>query len=115
MAPLTLAAILSEVNVILLVTRQAVLIEFDLAGGMLVAPVTGELSMCACEREASLFAVVELPNLPAIRGVAFRTLGSERAFVSVVPFMARDAITADVTIFTRGVTLFAGHRNVQSQ
>lgn len=112
MAPLTLAAVLPEVYVILFVARQAVLIEFDLCGGLLVTPGTGEFPVSPCKGESSLLAMVELPELPAIRRVAFGAFRSERTLMGVVLFVAGNAITAHVAVFTSGVTLFARHCDV---
>jgi len=46
-ATLTLAAVLTEMDVVLLVTGQAVLIELDLIGRLLVAAGTLQFSMRA--------------------------------------------------------------------
>ena len=112
MAPLTLAAVLPKVDVILFVARQAVLIELDLRSRLLVAPGTVEFPVSPCKGESSLLAVVELPELPAVRRVALGAFLSERTLMRVILFVAGNAITVDVAVFASGVTLFARHCNV---
>src|SRR5947207_97781 len=69
-AAITLAAVLPEVHVVLLVTRQAVLLELHLIRWAAVARLAGELAVRAAERKPGLLAVVELPQLPAVLRVA---------------------------------------------
>ena len=66
MAALALPAILSEMDVVLLVTGQARRIEFDLVRGLFVAARAGQPRMPAGQCKSGLLAVVEIPLAPAI-------------------------------------------------
>ena len=88
---LTLAAELPQVDVILGVTRGAFGTELHLRGRLPVATCAVQLCVRTEQREARLFAMVEVPQAPAIGGVAFLTLRPQAALVGVVLLVAIDA------------------------
>ena len=113
MAAVALPAVLPEVHVVLGVTRETVLFQLHLIRWALVAGLAGELAVRAGEGEAGLLAVVELPQAPAVRGVAAPTILAEIAFVNIVLAVAVDALLADLAIRACHVALFARHGDVQ--
>src|SRR5947207_2426248 len=113
-AAITLAAVLPEVHVVLLVTRQAVLLELHLIRWAAVARLAGELAVCAAERKPGLLAVVELPQLPAVLRVAAVAVLAEVALVHIILLVAVDALVADLAILAGEVTLLARHCHVQT-
>jgi hypothetical protein len=114
-APLTLAPVLTEVNIVILVTREAIGVEFHLVRGLLVAAAACEFSVRAGQREASLLAVIEFPDAPAVGRVAFGALLAKRSLVDVIFPVAGDALLAGIPIFLREMTLLARHGYVQAQ
>lgn len=114
MAPLALAAVLPQVHVILRVAVRARGIELHLVRGLLVTVSTDELGVCAGEREMCLLAVVELPDAPAIGGVAAGAVAAQATFVKIIWPMAVDATGAGILVRARDVTLLARHRHVQA-
>lgn len=96
-------------------TGHAFPIELDLRRGLFVAGGTAEFRVRAGEREACLFAVVELPHAPAIRGVAVLALLSEAAFVNIGLFMTLDAGGVRYPEGLTRMALFARNRNVQAK
>src|SRR5437660_6393255 len=100
-------------HVVLLVTRQAVLLELHLIRWAAVARLAGELAVRAAERKAGLLAVVELPQLPAVLRMAALAVLAEIALVHVILLVAVDAFVADLAILAGGVTLLARHRRVE--
>ena len=77
MAALALAAVLTQMDVVLLVAGQAVLIELDLIGRLLVAAGTLQFSMCPRQGKSCLLAVVKFPDLPPVRRMTLGTLGPQ--------------------------------------
>jgi len=114
-AALALSAVLPQVDVVLLVAGQACRIQFHFVRRLLVATRANELRVSAGEREARLLAVVEFPQTPAVRRVAFGARNAQRAFVNVVLLMAVDALETGITILPGGVALLARHSYVQTQ
>src|SRR5215469_1325759 len=112
-AAVALPAVLAEVHIVLGVTRETVLFQLHLIRWALVAGFAGQLAVRAGEGEAGLLAVVELPQAPAVRGVAAPTVLAEIAFVHIVLAVAVDAFLADVAIFTGQVALLARDGHVQ--
>src|SRR2546429_2555554 len=101
-------------HVVLLVTRQAVLLELHLIRWAAVARLAGELAVRAAERKSGLLAVVELPQLPAVLRMAALAVLAEIALVHVILLVAVDALVADLAILAGEVTLLARHRHVQT-
>ncbi len=113
-AAITLTPVLTEVNVVLLVTRQTGRVQLDLAGGLLVTAGAGEFCVRPVQRESGFLPVVEFPDAPAVRGVALRAFLTQIALVNVVAAVAVDAAAAYVPILARRMTLLARHRDVQA-
>src|SRR5437764_15339017 len=105
MAAITLAPVLPEVHVVLLVTRQAVLLELHLIRWAAVARLAGELAVRAAERKPGLLAVVELPQLPAVLRVAAVAVLAEVALVHIIPLVPVYAHLADLAILARQAQL----------
>lgn len=61
MAALTLPPVLTQVHVILLVTREAARIELHLVCRLLVAAFAREPAVRSAERESGLLAMIEFP------------------------------------------------------
>ncbi len=114
MAALALATVLPQMHVILRVAIRARRIELHLIRGLLVTVGAGEFRVGAREREARLLAVVELPDTPAIRGMAARAIVAEATLVKVIGAMAVDAAFASILVSASDVTLLARHRNMQA-
>ena len=112
-AAVALTPVLAEMHVILGMTRETILFQLHLIRGAPVAGLAGELAVCAGQSESSLFAVVELPQAPAVRGVAAPAVLAEIAFVHIVLAVAVDALLADLAIRACQVALFARHGDVQ--
>src|SRR5690242_20134642 len=111
---LALPPVLPEVNIVLLMAREAGRVQLDLIGRLFVAAGAHELGVCPAECESCLLAVIELPDLPAVRGMAACTVLAECSLVYVVAFVAVDAAAADIFILRCDVALLAGDRNVQT-
>ena len=114
MAALALPPVLTQVHVILLMTGEAARIELHLVRRLLVAAFAGELAVRSGESESSLPAVIEFPQPPAIRRVAFRAVRSEAAVMYVVALVAVVAAMAGIAIFACAMALLASHRDVQA-
>ena len=115
MAFLTLTSELAQVYVILRMTGDAFPIELDLRCGLLVASRAAQFCVRTGEREARLFAVVELPHAPAIRGVAVLALISEAAFVNIRFLVATQASRGLDPEGSARMALFARNRDVQAE
>lgn len=115
MAPLTLAPVLTEVNIVILVTREAIGVEFHLVRGLLVAASASEFSVRPRQCESRLLAVIEFPDAPAVGRMAFGALLAQRSLVDVILLVAGDALLADIPIFPREMTLLARYGYVQAQ
>src|SRR5215472_8635308 len=83
-AAVALPAVPPEVHVILLVAREAVLGELHLIGRAPMTGLAGELAVRTREGESGLLAVIELPQPPAVGGVAAGAVLAEVALVHVV-------------------------------
>src|SRR5438552_2274526 len=101
-------------HVVLLVTRQAVLLELHLIRWAAVARLAGELAVRAAERKSGLLAVGELPQVPAVLRMAALAVLAEIALVHVILLVAVDAFVADLAILAGEVTLLTRHRHVQT-
>lgn len=112
---LTLTPVLAQMYVILRVTGDALLVELDLRGRLLMTARAAQLCVRAGEREARLLAVVELPHTPAVRGVALLAFLSEASLVNVGLFMALHAGRVRYLERPPRVALFAWDRNVQPE
>src|SRR5947207_13535618 len=110
-AAITLAAVLPEVHVVLLVTRQAVLLELHLIRWAAVARLAVEHAVRAAERKPGLLAVVELPQLPAVLRVAAVAVLAEFALVHIILLVAVDALVADLAVLAVEVDLLPLHRH----
>src|SRR3569833_3469592 len=66
MAPLALPAVLTEMNIVLLVAGQTRRVEFYLVGGLFVAAGARQPCVCAIQCKAGLLAMVEIPLSPAV-------------------------------------------------
>src|SRR5579862_1375915 len=96
-------------------TGDAFPIELDLRRGLFVASRAAEFCVRACERKAGLFAMVELPHAPAIRGVAVLALLSEAALVNIGLFMTLDACGVRYPEGLARMALLARNRNMQAK
>ena len=115
MAALALAAILSQVHVILLMAGEASRIQLDSVGGLLVAAGADELRVRTAQCEAGLPGVIELPYRPAVRGVAAGAFLAQSSLVNIIARVAVDASLAHVFEFRGRVTLLARDSDVQAQ
>jgi len=100
------------VHVVLRVAIRARGVELHFIRRLFVTSGAGELRVCACEREVRFFAVVELPDAPAVRRMATRAVVAEAALVEVIGAMAVGATLARVLIRTRDVALLARNGDV---
>jgi len=114
-ALLALAAELPEMHVILRMARSAFGVEFDLRGRLSMTAGAIQFRMCAEQGKTRLLAVIELPQFPAVGGVALIALGTEISLVRVVLFVAVDTLGTFNRERAAGVTLIARHGNVQAQ
>src|ERR1700730_8452165 len=96
-------------------TGDACAVEFHLRRRLLVTGGAAELCVCAGEREAGLFAVVEFPQAPAIGGVALLTFLAEASLVNIRLFVALDAGRVRYPERLSLVTLLARNRDVQAE
>src|SRR2546429_3802605 len=101
-------------HVVLLVTRQAVLLELHLIRWAAVARLAGELAVRAAERKSGLLAVVELPQLPAVLRMAALAVLAEIALVHVILLVAIDAFVADLAILAGEGAVLARPPHVQT-
>ena len=92
MAVLTLRAELAEVDIVAAMAAGAVARQFHDASGLAMAGDAGNPGVRAGQFETRLPGMVELPELPAVRGVAGRTVPAEAALVQVVAGVAGVAI-----------------------
>lgn len=114
MAALALPAVLAQMHVILRMAIRARCFELQLLRGLLVTVSAGEFRVRANEGEVRFLAVVELPDAPAIRGMAARAVVAESPLVKVIRTVAVDAAFAGVLVSARHVTLLARHRHMQA-
>jgi hypothetical protein len=96
-------------------TGDAFPVELHLRRRLLVTGGAAELCVCAGEREAGLFAVVEFPQAPAIRGVALLTFLAEASLVNIRVFVALAARGLRYPESLSRMALFAGNCNVQAE
>jgi len=115
MTALALSAVLTQMLIVLGVTRNAVRREFDFMSRLLMAAGASDFAVRAGEGEASFLSVVELPNIPAVRVVAVDALFAQGAFVYVVALMTAATILRDAFVARAHVTLHAGNGDVQSK
>src|SRR5207302_5594448 len=113
-AAVALAPVLPDVHVVLLMAREAILLELHFVRRPQVAGLAGELTVRTGEGKSGLLAVVELPHFPAVRGVASSAVLAQIALVHVVLAMAVDTLLADVAVLARQMTLLAWNRDVQA-
>jgi hypothetical protein len=100
------------VHVVTLVAGAAVLRQLDLVGGLHVTALAVELGVRALEHELGGLAVIELPELPAVRVVTGGAFLAEVALVDVVDLVAGDALARGVAEGAVRVALLAGDRGV---
>ena len=112
MAALTLPAVLSQMNVVLLMAGQTGRIELDLVGGLLVTPRAGELFVGAVEGKSRFLAMVEVPLAPAVGRVALVTALAQGALVDVHLLMTRKAVLMRILISPGRMALAAGDDDV---
>jgi hypothetical protein len=115
MAFLTLPPELTQVHIILRMTRGALGAEPDLGRRLAVAAGAIELGVCAEQRESGLLAVIEVPQLPTVGGMARLALVAEASFVGIVLLVAGDTGGARDLERSVGVTLFARDSDVLAQ
>src|SRR5207302_9423917 len=101
-------------HVVLLVTRQAVLLELHLIRWAAVARLAGELAVRAAERKPGLLAMIELPQLPAVLRMAALAVLAEIALVHVILLVAVAAFVADLAILACEARFLARHRHVET-
>jgi hypothetical protein len=80
---LTLTSVLAQMYVVLRMTGDTFPVELDLRRRLLVTGRAAEFCVRSGQRKACLFAMVELPHAPAVRGVALLAFLSEAAFVNI--------------------------------
>ncbi len=107
MTTLALGAVLSEVSVVLAMTRCAVAGKLHDPCRLTMAVDTLEPVVCASQPEASLALVVELPEFPAIGGVTGGAIIAEPALVYIVLGMAAAAVSCCALECPRGMALTA--------
>jgi hypothetical protein len=95
------------------VTGDAFPIELHLRRRLLVTGGAAELCVCAGEREAGLFAVVEFPQAPAIGGVALLTFLAEASLVNIRRLVALVARGVRYPERLPGMTLLARNGDMQ--
>src|ERR1700730_19227719 len=95
-------------------TRQTILLELHFIRWLAVARLAGELAVRTAQGKSGLFAVIELPHFPAVRGVASSAVLAEVALVHVVLLVTVDALVADVAVLARQMALLAWNRDVQA-
>jgi hypothetical protein len=115
MTLLTLAAELPQVHIILRVARGAFRAQFHLRSRLAMAAGAIEPGVRSEQRETGLLAMIEIPPLPAVGGMALLALRSEVAFVGVVLLVAIDAFRACALEGFAAVTLIARDGDMQSQ
>src|SRR3984893_7095990 len=101
-------------HVVLLMTREAILLELHLIGRLAVARLAGELAVGAAQGKSGLLAVIDLPHLPAVRRVASSAVLAQVALVHVVLLVTVDTLVADVAVLAGQMTLLAWKRDVQA-
>src|SRR6266513_2086417 len=109
-----LPPVLPDVHVVLLVAREAILLELHFVRWPQVAGLAGELAVRTGEGKSGLLAVVELPHFPAVRGVAASAVLAQIALMHVVLAMAVDTLLADVAVLAGQMALLARNRDVQT-
>jgi hypothetical protein len=114
-AALAQSAVLPEVDVVLLVAGKTGRIQFYLVRGLSMTPRAGKLGVRSCQGKTGLLAVIELPDVPPVRGVAVIAGLAQGPLVYVIAAVALDAGVASVLVLLRPVTLFAWHGNVQAE
>ena len=87
---------------------------FDHVRGLLVAALAGHLRVGAGQCELRRLAVIELPQVPAVWGMARLAVTTERSLVAVVRRMAIDARLRRTLERGRAVAREARHGDVQS-
>ena len=112
---MTLPAVLSQMNVVLLMAGQAGWIELDLVGRLLVAARTGELVVGTVQGKSRFLAMVEVPLPPAVGRVALVTALPQGPLVDVHLLMTRKAVLVRVLIGSGRMALAAGDDDVLSE
>jgi hypothetical protein len=115
MTLLTLTSVLAQMDVVLWMTGDTFPLELDLRRRLLVAGCATEFCVRAGEREARLFAVIEFPHAPAVRGVALLALLAEASLVNIRLFVAPGASGIRYPERSLRMTLLARNRNVQAK
>jgi hypothetical protein len=116
MTLLTLAAELPQVHIILRVARSAFRAQLHLRSGLAMAAGAIQPGVRSEQRETGLLAMIEIPPLPAVGGMALLALRSEAAFVGVVLLVAIDTLRAcELEGFAAAVTLIARDGHMQAQ
>jgi|SRR5882757_2911969 len=115
MTLLTLAAELPQVHIILRVARGAFRAQLHLRSRLAMAAGAIQPGVRSEQRETGLPAMIEIPPLPAVGGMALLALRSEAAFVGVVLLVAIDAFRACQLEGFAAVTLIARDGHMQAQ
>jgi hypothetical protein len=115
MTLLTLAAELPQVHIILRVARGALRAQLHLRSGLAMAPGAIQPGVRSEQRETGLLAMIEIPPLPAVGGMALLALRSQAAVVGVVLLVAIDAFRARELEGFVAVTLIARDGDMQAQ
>jgi hypothetical protein len=89
---LALASELTVVDVVLRMAGRTIGLQLHAVRRLTVTGIALEALVSTDERKAGGLGVVEAPETPAVRRVTVRALATERALVTVIPFVARVAI-----------------------
>ena len=105
MAPVALLAEPPIVDIILLMARETTVGNLHIfAHGVTMARLTFQPFMGAFELIARLRIVIEFPQIPSIRIVAPRAIGSQRALMKIIRFVTRDTGRFSVLVRRRQMT-----------
>jgi hypothetical protein len=115
MTLLTLAAELTQVYIVLRVARSAFGAQFHLRRRLAMAGDAIQFGVRSEQCESSLLAMIEIPQLPTVGGMALLALRAEAAFVGVVLLVAIDALRACELEGFVAVTLIAPDGDMQAQ